>query len=350
MRPIDHSERLIGESSSFLGVMEHVSRVAPLNKSVLIVGERGTGKELVAQRLHFLSTRWEQSFIKTNCATFNENLLESELFGHETGAFTGAVKKHTGRFERADGGSLFLDELAATSIAVQEKLLRIIEYGEFERLGGSSTLKIDVRIIAASNEDLPRLADHGRFRQDLLDRLAFDVITLPPLRQRVDDIPLLAEHFALGMCQELGLEFFPGFSNGAIAQLIDHVWPGNIRELKNTVERSVYRSYPQDEPVNEIQLDPFFSPYRPARVRRTAEEKTEKTDKTDEKKPDSVPDDIPSFPINLKQITREFELKLVKKSLHQTQFNQRKAAELLGLTYDQLRGYIRKYNLLAADS
>ncbi|HFB66696.1 MAG TPA: AAA family ATPase, partial [Aeromonadales bacterium] len=181
-------DNLIGESPSFVSCLEHVSYAAPLNRPVLIVGERGTGKELIASRMHFLSTRWEQPYVKMNCAAINENLLENELFGHESGAFTGAQKRHEGRFEQADGGTLFLDELANSSLSVQEKLLRVIEYGEFERVGGSKTIKVDVRVIAATNEDLPQLAKKGNFRADLLDRLAFDVITLPPLRYRKEDI------------------------------------------------------------------------------------------------------------------------------------------------------------------
>jgi len=206
-----HSDRLLGESPAFLEVLDHVSQIAPLSKPVLIVGERGTGKELIAARLHYLSARWDQEYLKMNCAAISETLLETELFGHEAGAFTGATKMHRGRFERADKGSLFLDELATTSALVQEKLLRIIEYGEFERVGGSKTLTTDVRLIAATNEDLPSLAAAGKFREDLLDRLAFDVITLPPLRHRREDILLLAEHFAMNMASEMGLDYFSGF-------------------------------------------------------------------------------------------------------------------------------------------
>ena len=160
-----HSERLLGESPVFLEILDHVSLIAPLSKPVLIVGERGTGKELIASRLHFLSQRWDQEYIKMNCAAISETLLETELFGHEAGAFTGAQKLHKGRFERAHKGPLFLDELATTSPLVQEKLLRIIEYGEFERVGGNKTLYTDVRLVAATNEDLPALAKKGKFRE-----------------------------------------------------------------------------------------------------------------------------------------------------------------------------------------
>ena len=251
-------ERLLGESPAFLGVLEAVSQIAPLEKPILIVGERGTGKELIAERLHFLSNRWEGHYLKMNCAAISDSLLESELFGHEAGAFTGASRTHQGRFERAHGGTLFLDELAHTSVLVQEKLLRIIEYGEFERVGGKKTLQCDVRLVAATNEDLPRLAAAGKFRSDLLDRLAFDVITLPPLRERPGDVMLLAEHFAINMSAELGREVFAGFTAGAREALRRYPWPGNVRELKNVVERCVYRAE-AEELVDEIVLDPFES-------------------------------------------------------------------------------------------
>jgi len=166
-------QSIIGQSSSLLEVLDHVSRIGSLNRPVLVIGERGTGKELIAGRLHYLSQRWDQPFLKVNCAALPETLLETELFGHEAGAFTGATGRHMGRFERADGGSLFLDEIASMSARLQEKLLRVIEYGEFERVGGTQTLQTDVRIIGAANMDLPMLAREGKFRADLLDRLAF---------------------------------------------------------------------------------------------------------------------------------------------------------------------------------
>lgn len=256
-------DNLIGQSNALLEVLEHVSQIAPLSKPVLIIGERGTGKELIAERLHYLSQRWDQSFIKLNCSSLSENLLESELFGHESGAFTGAKGRHEGRFERADGGTLFLDELANTSGLIQEKLLRVIEYGEYERVGGSKTLNADVRLICAANEDLPSLAEAGEFRADLLDRLAFDVITLPPLRCRREDILPLAEYFAVGMARQLKLELFTGFAAEAVATMMDHSWPGNIRELKNAIERSVYRHGHNPEPIENIVLDLLPRPTAP---------------------------------------------------------------------------------------
>jgi len=339
-----HTERLIGESRTFLEVLEFVSQIAPLSKPVLLVGERGTGKELIAARLHYLSQRWDQEFLKMNCAAINDNLLESELFGHEAGAFTGAAKLHKGRFERADNGTLFLDELATTSQLVQEKLLRIIEYGEFERVGGSRTIYTDVRLIAATNDDLPTLAHAGKFREDLLDRLAFDVITLPPLRERLDDIMLLAEYFAMNMALDLGREYFPGFSDNAKHALHAYDWPGNIRELKNVVERSVYRCQELDEPIEEISIDPFESPFRikpkPAATEASPDSETNSTAATSQLS-GSV-----EFPIDLRTSIQEYEISLIKSALADCQFNQKKSAEILGVTYHQLRGYLKKYDLL----
>lgn len=319
------AERMIGESSSFLQMQEHLSRLAPLNKPVLIIGERGTGKELVASRLHYLSRRWENAFLKINCASFNEALLESQLFGHEVGAFTGASKQQKGYFERADQGTLFLDELATTSMAVQERILRITEYGELERLGGNKAIDVDVRLIAATNVDLPQLAEEGKFREDLLDRLAFDVITLPPLRERLEDIPVLAQHFAIQMIKELDREFFPGFSKSAAKQLLEYEWPGNIRELKNVVERAIYQNQDAEQPIREIVFDPFESPYRPKTKKAAGQNMPRAGDKS------------------LKQQVQDFEVAIIQDALKQSQFNQSKTARLLGLSYDQLRGYLRKY-------
>ena len=336
MRP--DIERLLGESPAFLRTLEHVSLVAPLEKPVLIVGERGTGKELIASRLHFLSNRWESQFIKMNCAAISESLLETELFGHDAGAFTGATKTHHGRFERAHGGTLFMDELATTSMLVQEKLLRVIEYGEFERVGGNKTLNCDVRIIAATNEDLPALAAKGEFRPDLLDRLAFDVLTLPPLRQREEDILLLANHFAVSMAQELGRELFAGFSQAAQRELLAHPWPGNVRELKNVVERCVYRTDPDSE-VEEVVFDPFASPYRPQGQSADASRNAaaERQDETE-------------FPVEFKQHIADYEVSLLERAMQASKHNQRKAADLLGLTYHQFRGYLKKYNLVGGNN
>ena len=324
-------ERLIGESPAFLLALEAVSKAAPLDKPVLVVGERGTGKELVAARLHYLSNRWDGAFLKLNCAAISETLIESELFGHEAGAFTGASRTHQGRFERADGGTLFLDELGTTSGLVQEKLLRVIEYGEYERVGGKKTLLADVRVVAATNQDLPQLAAAGRFRLDLLDRLAFDVITLPPLRARPEDILLLAEHFAINMATELGADLFAGFTDPAKQKLREHAWPGNLRELKNVVERAVYR-HGAGAPVDDIVLDPFSSPYRPRAERAAA------------------PGGALALPLDLKQTVQALEVDLINRAMETARFNQRRAAQQLGLTYHQLRGYLKKHQLTGRDT
>ncbi len=341
-------DNLLGQANSFLEVIEHVSMVAPLDKPVLIIGERGTGKELIAERLHFLSSRWDQNYLKLNCAALNENLLESELFGYEAGAFTGASsKRHEGRFERAHGGTLFLDELANTSGLIQEKLLRVIEYGEFERVGGSRTIKTDVRLICATNEDLPTLAEQGRFRADLLDRLAFDVITLPPLRDRKDDILLLAEHFAINMARQLGQPLFSGFSKKAQQMLLDFHWPGNVRELKNVVERSVYRHNNPELPVHQIVLDPFESPWRPTAQISTKDRQPSPAQPQSSQDQDRAPAAASAgFPLDFKEMSQDFEIDLLKRALRFGQYNQKKTAEALGLTYHQLRGYLRKYELL----
>jgi len=322
---------LIGESPVFLEVLERVSRVAQLNRPVLVVGERGTGKELIAARIHYLSPRWDRPFIKLNCAALTESLLETELFGHEAGSFTGATRRRLGRFELANQGSLFLDELATTSDRVQEKILRVIEYGELERVGGNDTILTDVRIIGATNEDLPALAEQGKFRADLLDRLAFDVITLPPLRERAEDILPLASHFAVKMSGELGLELFEGFSEAARLLLMEYAWPGNVRELKNVVERAVYTSLGSDEPISEINFDPFESPWRPGGGQLESETG-----------PGGA---APTEAYDFKEHVQNTEIGLLQAALKRCRFNQKKTAEFLGMTYHQLRGYLRKYQL-----
>lgn len=352
-------DNLIGQANSFLEVLEQISQIAPLDKPVLIIGERGTGKELVAARLHYLSQRWDESYLKLNCAALNDNLLESELFGYEAGAFTGASKRREGRFETAHNGTLFLDELANTSGLIQEKLLRVIEYGEFERVGGSRSVKVDVRLVAATNEDLPSLADAGEFRADLLDRLAFDVITLPPLRERLDDILILAEHFAINMARQLDMELFSGFTERAKQILLEYDWPGNVRELKNVIERSVYRCNNPHLPVSQIVLDPFESPYRPTQRIKTQDRVSDSaaTTKQDTEQEASAPTEIANsdkvvssnvitFPVDLKTMSQNYEIDLIQQALADSQFNQKKTAEKLGLTYHQLRGYLKKYNLL----
>jgi psp operon transcriptional activator len=333
---------MLGASRAFGTMLEQVSRLAPLDRPALIIGERGTGKELVAARLHYLSSRWEQPLVKLNCAALTESLLESELFGHEAGAFTGATKRHTGRFERADGGSLFLDELGTVPPRMQEKILRVIEYGEFERVGGSETLKVDVRIIGATNENLPGLARDGRFRADLLDRLAFDVVNVPPLRVRPEDILELAHHFAVSFTAELKRPFFPGFSEQAVEALLSWPWPGNVRELKNAVERSIYRAAEREQAVDEIHFDPFAHPHGapPGSVQPATRHASE-----DGERDPALGSAAVALPLDFRAAADAFERRLLARALAAADGNRRMAAESLALSYDQLRGLLRKHEI-----
>jgi psp operon transcriptional activator len=326
---------LLGDDPAFRDMLAHVSLVAPLARPVLVVGERGTGKELVAARINYLSPRWDRPFVKLNCAALAEGLLDSELFGHEAGAFTGAVRRRLSRFELADGGTLFLDEIAQASLAVQEKLLRVIEYGSFERVGGNAEQIVDVRVVAATNLDLPSLAESGKFRADLLDRLAFDVVTIPPLRRRQGDIALLAEHFARAMSRELGRDGFAGFTARAAAALAAYDWPGNVRELRNVVERSVNRALDRgaqaDRPLDDIVFDPFASPFRPPTGAAEVAAATE----------------ISTEPGDFAARIRRHEAALLREAFATSRFNQRRTAERLGLSYDQLRHYLKKHGIAA---
>ena len=327
---------LVGNAPVFLDVLERASRVAALDRPVLVVGERGTGKELIAARLHYLSPRWNRPFFKMNCGALAESLLESELFGHEAGAFTGAVRRRLGRFEAADSGTLFLDEIAEANLAVQEKLLRAVEYGEFERVGGNATIQVDVRLIGATNVDLRERADHGKFRHDLLDRLSFDVLTVPPLRARREDIGLLAAHFGRSMAHELGWPGFPGFTAAALGQLEAYDWPGNVRELKNVVERTIYRLEPGRR-ATEFIIDPFESPHRPP-------PEAPRARASHAPARDAV-DDFGAR-VDFTRSVARFEKKLLQQALAANRFNQRAAAAQLKLGYGQLRHLLRKHGLL----
>ncbi|MFL6760677.1 phage shock protein operon transcriptional activator [Sphingomonas sp.] len=340
---MERADQFIGQSLAFLDAVERASRAAPLNRPVLVIGERGTGKELIAERLHHLSSRWAGPLIIMNCAALPENLIEAELFGHEAGSFTGAAKTRHGRFEEADGGTLFLDELGTLSMPAQDRLLRATEYGEITRIGASRPINVDVRIVAATNENLPDQVDKGKFRADLLDRLSFEVITLPPLRARQDDVPLLAEHFGRRMAVELDWSNWPGFTARAIGALEAYHWPGNVRELRNVVERAVYRHENPERPIDEIQFDPFHSPWAPAaRGEATpaifspasANEGTE-----------VPPATAPASTADFRAAVAEYERQLLEDALHRNRFNQRATAAALNLSYDQLRHALKRHKL-----
>ncbi|KQN26901.1 AAA family ATPase [Sphingomonas sp. Leaf33] len=341
---MERTTQVVGQSSAFLDSLERASRAAALDRPVLVIGERGTGKELVAERLHRLSPRWDQPLVVMNCAALPETLIEAELFGHEAGAFTGATKTRAGRFEEADGGTLFLDELGTLSMAAQDRLLRAVEYGEITRIGASRPLRVDVRIVAATNEHLPDRVDKGTFRADLLDRLSFEVITLPPLRARSGDIMVLADFFGRRMSSEIGRDRFAGFGAHATDQLANHRWPGNVRELRNVVERAVYR-WDRPGPIDEIEIDPFASPHRPGAPRAKPAETPQPGS--------NVPTDEPVVaceegPSDFKARVARFERELLTKCLAEHRYNQRHAAAALGLSYDQLRHALRRHGLLGA--
>jgi psp operon transcriptional activator len=359
----------LGQSEAFIEFQEQISQVAPIDRPVLILGERGTGKELAAARVHFLSKRWQKPMVTLNCAALTPTLIGSELFGYEKGAFTGATVRQAGRFEQAADGTLFLDEIGTIPMEVQEKILRVVEYGAFERVGSSKPVQVDVRIVAATNVDLPRLADLGRFKQDLLDRLSFEVIYAPPLRYRTEDILLLANHFAGRMAYELGWEEIPHLTFGAVKTLEAYPWPGNIRELKNVIERAVYKS--PSHRIGEICFDPFLSRYgeglspgfpEPGYLEPGLPEPALR----EAVSPESVsPGSALSCPGTmlpasggtgqgemmadlfekpLKESIRALEFHRLCAALSACQYNQKKAAALLGVTYDQFRGLKKKHD------
>jgi psp operon transcriptional activator len=348
---MERNTQLVGQSSSFLDAVERASRAAPLDRPVLVIGERGTGKELIAERLHHLSSRWDGPLIVMNCAALPETLIEAELFGHEAGAFTGATKARAGRFEEADAGTLFLDELATLSQAAQERLLRVVEYGQVTRIGASRPIEVDVRIVAATNEDLPRLAKENRFRADLLDRLCFEVVTLPPLRHRSSDIPVLADHFARRMALELEWERWPGFSSRALDRLLSYSWPGNVRELRNVVERAVYRWETPDEPVDTIQFDPFESPWRPQPANDDAPQ-PERIASASGDVQDAAAAAVaaaaydPARCADFRLAVAEYEKAILAAALEKCRWNQRAAAAALSLSYDQLRHAMKRHQLM----
>ncbi|MEL7737668.1 phage shock protein operon transcriptional activator [Citromicrobium bathyomarinum] len=338
---MERENQFVGQSLAFLDAVERTSRAAALQRPVLVIGERGTGKELIAERLHRLSPRWGEPLITMNCAALPETLIEAELFGHEAGAFTGATRAREGRFEEADGGTLFLDELATLSMAAQERLLRAVEYGEVTRIGSSRPIRVDCRIVAATNEDLPAKAERGEFRADLLDRLSFEVITLPPLRAREGDVLVLADYFGRRMAAELGWDAWPGYAEHVQTELEEYAWPGNVRELRNVVERAIYRWDDPERPVAHIVYDPFDSPWKPASTPAPARR---------EEGPGTTPqpaqrldfDDI----ADLRAAVDSHERAIVEHALGKHRWNQRQTAKALGLSYDQLRHCIKKHGLM----
>lgn len=337
-----NTTQLLGQSGHFLDAVEQAGRAAAVDRPVLVVGERGTGKELIAERIHRLSARWSAPLIVMNCAALPEALIEAELFGHEAGAFTGATRARAGRFEEADGGTLFLDELGTLSMGAQERLLRAVEYGEITRIGASRPVTVDVRLVGATNVHLPDAVAEGKFRADLLDRLAFDVVNLPPLRLRDGDVPVLADHFGRRMASECGWDRWPGFAEGAMDVLHAHHWPGNVRELRNVVERAVYRWQSPDLPVRDIPLDPFACAWREDAPNRV-ETRAVAADRA------ALPQPPAAIEVgDLRATVDSYEAAIIRHALERHRFNRRTAARALGLTYDQMRHCLRKHRIGAA--
>jgi transcriptional regulator with GAF, ATPase, and Fis domain len=317
--------QIVGDSAALRAVMAVVERVAPVPRPVLVLGERGTGKELLARAIHHLSPRASEPFITINCAAVPETLLESELFGHEEGAFTGATRQKEGKFELADGGTLFLDEIGNMSLEFQAKILRVLEYQRFERVAGSESIQVEVRVIAATNADVQRRMDEGKFRRDLYDRLSFEVIELPPLRERMDDVPALAAHFLDRFREEVSGIRVREISAEALDHLAAYDFPGNVRELKNVVERAVYTA--QGNALTAADVEAALPPDSGGGARTEAAEFA----------------DDPSLPLGAR--VEAFERALCRDALERARYKQREAAELLGLTYDQFRQRYRKYQL-----
>ncbi|MFH0845088.1 MAG: sigma-54 dependent transcriptional regulator [Pseudomonadota bacterium] len=313
------ARNIIGRSPAMVKVFETVAQVAPSEATVLITGESGTGKEMIAGAIHFNSPRKGGPFVKINCAAITETLLESELFGHEKGAFTGAYKRKEGRFRQAHGGSLFLDEISEMSPAMQVKLLRVLQEREMTRVGGEEVIRVDARLIAATNKNLLEEIEAGRLREDLFYRLNVVTITIPPLKERREDIPLLAQHF-LKIFTDKNRKTVKGFTPQAMDRLVKHDWPGNVRELMNAVERGVVLSRSEYLHVEDL---PFIP-------------QDERSDKEPSMK-ESIPTDMPLDEVEKVAILRMLEL---------TGGNKSEAARRLGITRRTLHKKLKKYDVM----
>ena len=312
-------ENIVGSSTAMASVFEQVSAVAPSDATVLVTGPTGTGKELIGKAIHFNSTRKRGPLVQVNCGALPSGLLESELFGHEKGAFTGAIRQHKGRFEQADGGTLMLDEVGEMPLETQVKLLRVLESGEFQRVGGTSTMSVDVRIVAATNRTLREEVQANRFREDLFYRLNVFEIALPPLSQRMEDIPNLVEHFV----QKFAVQHRKSVndvSRAAMDTLMGHAWPGNIRELEHTVERAIILA--DRDTITQFELpDPVH--------------------------PTSMPEEHGT--LNIAEILRTKERELVEAALRAEGGIQARAARRLGVSRANLNYRIQKLGISIAD-
>jgi two-component system response regulator AtoC len=311
------NDELIGRTPTMVQVFKTIGRVAVTAESVLILGESGTGKELVANAIHANSDRAGRPFIKVNCAALSPSLLESELFGHEKGAFTGAVAQRRGRFEQADGGTLFLDEVGDLDIDLQAKLLRVLQTGRFERVGGDATLAVDVRVISATNRDLAAQIADGKFREDLFYRLNVVTVELPPLRARREDIPLLAEAIVRRLARKYRWPHL-GLTAGAMQALAAQSWPGNVRQMQNVLARAAILAHGRPIAAEDLLLEPAAP---------------------------SIAEVPHSGPLALKELLAETERRAILQALEQEQWNRTRAARVLGISRRQLFDKIQQYAL-----
>jgi two-component system response regulator PilR (NtrC family) len=318
-------DRIIGRSAAMQALFGLIDTIAPTGSTVLITGESGTGKELVARAIHFASPRRDRPFVALNCGALTETLLESELFGHVRGAFTGAATTRKGLIELADKGTVFLDEISETSTAMQVKLLRVLQERRFRRVGGAEEIEADIRIVAATNRDLTRLIAEGRFREDLYYRINVIPIALPPLRERIEDIPLLAEHFTRRHAATMGRPV-EGVSPDAMSSLQAYSWPGNVRELENAIERAV-----------ALERQPTIQPDSlPASVRQAGPPPPRTA-------PEREP--LPAQGFDLERHIQEVERRYIAEALRQTGGVKMRAADRLGMSFRSFRYYLKKYNI-----
>ncbi len=320
-------ENIIGKSEPMQTVYELIEKVADSDSTTLILGESGTGKELIAKTIHYNSPRKDMPFVPVNCGAIPEDLLESELFGHEKGSFTGAIAARIGRFEMAHKGTIFLDEIGDMSPALQVKILRVLQEREFERVGGAKTIKVDVRVIAATNQDLEQAMEEKKFRKDLYYRLNVIPIILPPLRERRDDIPLLIDHF-LNLFIKKKKKQIDGISTDAFNALINHDWPGNVRELENMMERLIILKGKGTITIKDLP------------------EKVLKSGNVKALPPSSSIMDIPEGGIDFNNLTDSFERELIKRAIEKSGGVKNKAAQLLGINRTTLIEKMKKKGMV----
>ena len=323
--PIYQLHQIVGDSPKMIDLRKFIETVAPTDSTVLILGESGTGKELVAGSIHHLSARAEKNYIRLNCAAIPENLLESELFGHEKGAFTGALRTKTGRVEEADGGTIFLDEIGDMSRPLQAKLLRFLEDGSFTRVGGNEEKRVHVRIIAATNRDIVQAIKENDFREDLYHRLNVMQFRPPPLRDRGRDVVNLAEHFLVQNCEKLGRAPLK-LSTAAEQKLLAHQWPGNVRELRNVMERAAII-----EQTDEVQPESLPDFELETQLRSSS---------------DSSPEAEVNFQLGFAEAVASFERKMIQKALEQNKHNVNRSAEQLKMTRHSLRYRMQQLGLV----